>query len=210
MAERLVGHDGPEVRAADADVDHVPDALAGVALPLAAADAVGEVGHLVEHGVHVRDDVLPVDDDRGVPRRAERDVEHGAVLGDVDLVAPEHGVDPLAQPRLLRQPDEQRDGLVGDAVLRVVEEEAGALGGQALAARRVVGEERPQVNVAHRPRVRLERLPRRAAGERARSRGSCLRILQDPEHLWERFSAAGVPAQFFFLNASSICFLMSL
>ncbi len=35
-----------------------------------------------------------VDEDRGVPRRAEGDVEDGAVLGDVDLLAPEHGVDP--------------------------------------------------------------------------------------------------------------------
>ena len=95
-------------------------------------------------------------------RRAEGDVEDGPVLGDVDLLPPEHGVDPGAQARLLGQPDEEPQRLVGDAVLRVVEEEAGALGGQALAARRVVGEERPQMNVAHGPGVRLERLPRRA------------------------------------------------
>ena len=97
VAERLVGHHGPEVRAADADVDHVPDALAGMALPLAAADAVGEAGHLVEHGVDVRDDVLPVHDDRGVPRRAQGDVEDGPVLGDVDLLAAEHRVDPRSR-----------------------------------------------------------------------------------------------------------------
>ena len=109
VAERLVGHDGPEVRAADADVDDVPDALAGVALPLAAADAVGEAGHPVEDGMHVGHDVLAVDDDRRVPRRAKRDVEDGPVLGDVDLLAAEHRVDPLAQPRLLRELHEQRE-----------------------------------------------------------------------------------------------------
>ena len=76
----------------------------------------------------------------------------------------------VPESRLLCEPDEQSQGLVGDAVLRVVEEEAGSLGGQALAARRVVGEERAQMNVMHRPRVRLERLPRRAAGERSGSR----------------------------------------
>ncbi len=54
VLERLVGHHRPEVGAADADVDDVADALAGVALPRAAADAVGEVGHLVEHGVDLR------------------------------------------------------------------------------------------------------------------------------------------------------------
>ena len=43
MLERLVGHHRPEVGAADADVDDVANALAGVALPFAAADAVGEI-----------------------------------------------------------------------------------------------------------------------------------------------------------------------
>ena len=37
VAQRLVGHHRPEVGAADADVDHVADRLAGVALPLAAS-----------------------------------------------------------------------------------------------------------------------------------------------------------------------------
>ena len=40
-------------------------------------------------------------------RRAQRDVQHGAVLGDVDLLAAEHGVDPLAQAALLGQLHEQ-------------------------------------------------------------------------------------------------------
>ena len=39
VLQRLVGHDRAEVGAADADVDDVADALAGVSLPLAAADA---------------------------------------------------------------------------------------------------------------------------------------------------------------------------
>ena len=90
VAQRLVGHDRAEVRAADADVDDVADALAGVALPLAAAHPVGEVGHLVQHRVHFRHDILAVDEDVRVPRRAQRHVQHRAVFGDVDLVAAEH------------------------------------------------------------------------------------------------------------------------
>ena len=133
--ERLVGHHRAEVGAADADVDDVADALAGVALPVAAADAVGEGRHLVEHGVHVGHDVLAVDDDRRAARRAQRDVQHGAVLGDVDLVAAEHRVDALAQAGLVGQLQQQPQRLVGDAILRVVEVDAGGLGGQPLAAR---------------------------------------------------------------------------
>jgi len=68
-----------------------------MSLPRAAADAVGETGHLVEHGVHVWNDVLPVHDDRGVPRGAEGDVEDRP-FRDVDLLSAEHRVDPFAQP----------------------------------------------------------------------------------------------------------------
>ena len=102
VAQRLVGHHRPEVGAADADVDDVPDALAGVALPLAAADAVGEAGHLVEHRVHVGDDVRRRRR-RSTASRGARSAtcSDGAVLGDVDLLAAEHRVDPLAQPGLV-------------------------------------------------------------------------------------------------------------
>ena len=54
--------------------------------------------------------------------------------------------------------EQQAQCLVGDAVFRIVEEEAGCLGGQPLTARRVGGEQRPQVHVAHCPGVRLERI----------------------------------------------------
>ena len=48
-AQRLGDHHRAEVGAADADVDDVGDRLAGVALPRAAAHAVGELAHLREH-----------------------------------------------------------------------------------------------------------------------------------------------------------------
>ena len=98
--------------------------LAGVARPRAAAHAVGEVRHLVQHGVHLGDDVDAVDLDVLALGRAQRDVQDGAVLGDVDLLAREHRVDPGTEPGPLGQGDEQADGLVGEAVLGVVEVDA--------------------------------------------------------------------------------------
>ena len=65
------------------------------------AHAVGEGRHLVEHGVDLGHDVLAVDDDRRALRRAQRHVQDGAVLGDVDLLAAEHRVDARAQAGLL-------------------------------------------------------------------------------------------------------------
>ena len=147
MLQRLVGHHRPEVGAADADVDDVANALAGVALPRAAADAVGEVGHLVEHGVDLRHHVLAVDDDGCSSRRAQGHVQDGPVFRDVDLLAPEHGVDALAQAGFLGQLQEQLERFVGDAVLRVVEVDAHRLGGHALAALGVVREELAQMQL---------------------------------------------------------------
>ncbi|MGX1514624.1 hypothetical protein RKD44_005912 [Streptomyces collinus] len=146
--QRLVGHRRAQVGAADADVDDVPDAPAGVAGPLAGADPVGEAGHLVEHRVDPGDDVLAVDLDHRVPRRPQRGVQHRTVLGDVDPLTAEHGV---AQPehvggggKLLQQG--QR--LVGDQVLRVVDVQVSHAERPAGAALRVRGEQLAQPHLA--------------------------------------------------------------
>ena len=136
VAQRLVGHRGPEVGAADPDVDDVADPLARVPGPRAAADPVGEVGHLLQDGVDLGDDVGAVDLDVLAFRRPQRHVEDGPVLGDVDLLAREHRVDAGPQPGPLGEREEQPHGLVGDAVLRVVEVDAVDLEREALAAGR--------------------------------------------------------------------------
>ena len=66
-----------------------------------------------------------------------------AVLGDVDVFTPKHGVDPLAKATLASQVEQQRQGLVGQPMLRVIEPDAGRLGHHALAAVRVSREEVP-------------------------------------------------------------------
>ncbi len=109
--------------------------------------------------MHLRHDVVAVEDDRLVARRTKRDVEHRALFGGVDSLAAEHRVDALAQSARVGQIHEKADGLVGDAILRVVEVQAGGFGREALAARRVVGEQRAQMHVAHLLEVRRERPP---------------------------------------------------
>ena len=87
-------HRRAEVGAADADVDDVGDRLAGGAAGLAGAHRVGECRHGVQHRVDLRHDVVAVDREALAVGRPQRDVQHGAVLGDVDLLAGEHGVAP--------------------------------------------------------------------------------------------------------------------
>ena len=136
VPERLIGHDRPQIGTADADVDDVADPLAGVPGPGSAAHAIRKVRHPVEHGMNLRHDVLAIDQDRRAARCAQRHVEHGSFLRDVDLLPAEHGVDPAAQAAVLRQADEQRHRLIADPVLRVVEIDARGLRRQSFAASR--------------------------------------------------------------------------
>src|SRR5262245_49506143 len=120
MAQCFVGHYRPEIGAANADVDDVTNALTSVSLPLTAANAVGEVRHLVEYCVDMWYNVLAIDEDGCSSWCTQGNVQHSAVLGDVDLVAAEHRVDALAQTGLLGQFSEQPHCFFRDAVLRVV------------------------------------------------------------------------------------------
>ena len=72
-------------------------------------------------------------------RRAQGHVQDGALLRDIDFLAAKHGVDPLPQAGFFRQLKQELEGLVGDAILRVIEEQAHRLGRHALAAFRIGG-----------------------------------------------------------------------
>ena len=168
VAQRLVGHHRPQVRAADSDVDDVADALAGVALPRAVAHAAAERRHPVEHLVNLGHHVLAVGHDRRAARRAQGHVQNGAPLGDVDLLAREHRVDAPAQSRFLGQREQQAHRVVGDAMLGVVEVESRGLGREGLAAPRVLAEQRAQMNVADFLVMLAQRLPGAPFGERRR------------------------------------------
>ena len=178
----------------------VADALAGVALPVAAAHAVGEGRHLVEHRVHVGHDVAAVDDDR-LRRCGARSATCSTARFSVTLILSPRNIASIRS----RSPDssascsKQPDRLVGDAVLRVVEVDAGGLERQALAARRVVGEELAQRSVAHdRCVVRGKRLPRRArrrgGANGCRPWSSSLGFARGASPSGRAVLAAGVPA----------------
>ncbi len=131
------------------------------------------------HGGH---HVLAADDDPRVLGRAQRDVQHRALLADIDLVTAEHCVDARAQAGFLGEPQQQRERLVGDAVLRVVEVETGGLGSEALAALRILGEERAEVERADLLVVGVERLPGRSCGERNGRHRDSLSIAPGPRY----------------------------
>ena len=96
---------------------------------------------------------------------AQGHVQDGSAFRDVDLLTPEHGVDPRLQAGFLRQLHEELEGFVGDVILRVIEVDAHSLGRHPLAACGVIREELPEIQVPDLPIVRFEALPGRAGGE---------------------------------------------
>ena len=123
MSKRFVGHDGPEVRAADANVDDILNGFAGVTTPLATTHLIGEGRHALEHVVHLRHDVDAVDVERAILGHAQGDVKHGAIFRDVDVLTREHGVTALFNLEIAYQLSEERQRLVGNEVLRKIEVE---------------------------------------------------------------------------------------
>jgi len=91
----------------DADVTTVADPLPRVAGPATVASRFAKVRHAVEHRVHLRNDVLAVDDDRLAAWRAGAPRGDGAVLGHVDLVAGTRSMRSRS-PDLLGEAEEER------------------------------------------------------------------------------------------------------
>ena len=126
---------------------------------------LGEVRHLVQHGVDPGHHVLAVHGDDGSLRGAQGDVEDGPVLRHIDFVAPEHGVNPGSQAGGLGQLQQQLEGFVGEAILGVIQVKARGLGGHPLAAAGIVPKEFPEMQLPNLLIVGFQGLPGRAFGE---------------------------------------------
>ena len=83
-------------------------------------------------------------------------MERRAALGDVHPLTAEHRLHLLGELSLRRELPQKLEGVVGDAMFRVVEVEAGRFGGQPLAARRIGVEEIPELQALDFPPVPLQ------------------------------------------------------
>src|SRR5262249_43043289 len=166
VLERLVCHDRAQIRSADPDIDDVTNALAGVAAPLAAPNAIREIGHLVQDSVYFWNDVFAIYNDYRVTRRAQRDVEHGPIFGDIDLFTPEHSIDPGSETSSLSELNQQGERFASDAVLGVIQENASGLGGHTFTALWVVAEKVTEMEVADFLVMCCQGFPCLALGER--------------------------------------------
>ena len=90
--ERQGRHGGSEIRAADADVDHIGEAPAVEGRDLARAHAVGEGAHRLQHRGDVAHHVPARNENWPARPVAQGRVQHRPALGAVDGLAREHRV----------------------------------------------------------------------------------------------------------------------
>ena len=115
-----------------------------MAHPLAAAQLRGELAHLLQHRVHVRGDVLAVHLQPSVLGRAQRSVQHRAVLCGVDVLAGKHRLDAVFQACLVGQGEQLLCDVSVHQVFGKVDAKPGRVEGVALRALRVRPEQVPQ------------------------------------------------------------------
>jgi hypothetical protein len=95
--------------------------------------------------MHLWNDIYAIDFDRSRAGSAEGGVEHGAVLGDVDLITTKHGVNLAAQIGGVREIDEASDCLAGDQVFRIIQEKPSGFELELLSAGRIGGKKLAEV-----------------------------------------------------------------
>ena len=178
-AQRVVGHRGAEVAAADADVHDRADAPARVPRPLARPHPIGERAHSVEDTVHLGDDVDTVD------RQATRPVASAARrAGPVDprrrLMWSPRNIASM-RPRRSRASASAHKSPIVSAVMRCLEKSKyqPATSREKVSARRGSAANRPRCRARERRRRRVRpRAPRARAtraGRRRHARRSGIR-----------------------------------
>lgn len=113
-----------QIGTTNSNVDDGGKLLTGEALPLATADLLRELLHMLEDVVDAAGtvhDVLAVNLHVPAANVAQGRVIDGTLLREVDLVASEQGIALLLEPGLFGELDEQVDGVFGDQILAEVE-----------------------------------------------------------------------------------------
>ena len=142
---RTHGHGRPQIRAPNADVDDVGDAVVG-------AHPFGKVQHGCLHGMHLGQqsgNFRPIARQGEACGPAQQGMQHGALLGGVDRIAAQHGValpgDAGGPGQLLQQ----RFGLARPEVLGQIGKHLGSL----------LAEVREALGVARKGLAQVQRTP---------------------------------------------------
>ncbi len=166
-----------EMRAADADIDDVPDRGPGGAAPGAGVHALHEIAHPLELGPHRGHDIAAGDRKGALGAVAQGDMKRRPPFGEIDRLAGEHAPPPALEIGGAGEREEPSPGLFVGAVLRIVEHEPVRRERISRRTARIGGEEIAHVNMPQRRRLLGQRAPlRTVAQDRHRKKGLPLHI----------------------------------
>lgn len=120
--ESFGDHNRAKVRTTDANVDHALDGFAGVTLPAAAANSVGELLNVVKHALHLVNARLIDLEGLGCNGVSQGDVQHGSVFRGIDMLTTEHGIARAFNVGLACEAEEGGEHLRRHQVLGVIQE----------------------------------------------------------------------------------------
>ena len=141
--------------------------VCGMPQPGTGPQGGGEIPHAAEHVVHVGRDVLAVDAQIVFDGDAQRGVQHGAVLGGVDVFAVKHRRAAVFEAGGAGQSNELADAVVVHQVLRQVDVQPGRIEAESVGAVRVGIEKLAEGAAGKLVVVRLEVVPLGEVGELA-------------------------------------------
>jgi hypothetical protein len=158
-AKRLRDHDDAEVGAADPDVHDVGVAGAAVTGDPAFVYPHDEIPHASELVLHRRHDVAPLDRHRTSGAVAQRHVHGGAMLGHIDRFPGEQRRNPFLESAGARKLDQKRQGVPGQPLPTVVEQQVERLEVQGIETCRFGVKQVAQMRGLDLRRMRPQRLP---------------------------------------------------
>jgi hypothetical protein len=97
-----------------------------------------------------RHHVLSINDNGSALRRTQGNMQDRSLLGNVDFLPSEHGIDSCPQARLFRQLKKEAQRFIRDAVLGVIQVKTNGLDRQTLTALRIIRKELPEMELCNR------------------------------------------------------------
>ena len=87
-----------------------------VTFPHAGSHLLSKASHLIEHGVNIGHDVMPINEDLLIWTCTQRNMQDGPAFGYVDFVATKHGLDAWLKTAFPSQTKEKSEGVIRDAI----------------------------------------------------------------------------------------------
>ena len=167
VIERGAHHGRAQVGTADPDIDHVAYGLACVSQPTAVMNRLDETLHATQYLGDLGLDIHAFHPQWRPGRGTQRSVQNRTVLREIDALATHHRVTLFRQARFHSQLLQQVQGIGGDAVFRIIEQEVAAAQREAAEPLRILAKGGAHVEIPHGFVMRFKRFPGREVFERS-------------------------------------------